>query len=427
MAIVRNDKIFRYLKSDGTSVWFRYSIDANGAYQFLFQTGTSAGDQTLVTSQAAFTNALNYPGPTVATGDVLDPAIMTTGFPDGTVTAPGIFFANDTGTGFYRPAASTIGVALGGVNTATFSGSAGITLTALGTNQGITLTPNGTGPINLNTAGGGTRIPNTATAGLQLYNTANQTSNYERLSLLWIANAAMIRSIADGTGTLRGLSLRSGSKSDGTIGVEFAMGAGTGVPTVLNLASNSYTATAGALFSITQTASNSATSSSYSFLSLTPKYNQSSGTAANTDLLINRTETAVGSGAQLLMDLQVGSTSKFKVDNTGKATSSSDFQAGSSAAFLWNGRSQMRSAGNGVIALYNSGLSDFGQLQFGGTSNAFPSIKRSTTELQARLADDSAYTYVVAKLRGSDGTAGANFTGAITNLTVVDGVVTAAS
>lgn len=47
---------------------------------------------------------------------------------------------------------------------------------------------------------------------------------------------------------------------------------------------------------------------------LTP-YNQASGDASNTDLLINRTQTPVGSGAQLLIDVQVGGVSKFKVDN----------------------------------------------------------------------------------------------------------------
>ena len=47
-----------------------------------------------------------------------------------------------------------------------------------------------------------------------------------------------------------------------------------------------------------------------------PTLNQS-GTAAATDLLVNRTETAVGSGAQLLIDAQVGGVSKFSVDNAG--------------------------------------------------------------------------------------------------------------
>ncbi len=47
-----------------------------------------------------------------------------------------------------------------------------------------------------------------------------------------------------------------------------------------------------------------------------PTWNQTT-TSAGTDLLINRTETAIGSGAQLLLDAQVGSVSKFSVDRTG--------------------------------------------------------------------------------------------------------------
>jgi hypothetical protein len=47
------------------------------------------------------------------------------------------------------------------------------------------------------------------------------------------------------------------------------------------------------------------------------RYNQASGTAANTELLIDRTETTIGSGAQFLIDAQVGGTSKFSVKNTG--------------------------------------------------------------------------------------------------------------
>jgi len=62
------------------------------------------------------------------------------------------------------------------------------------------------------------------------------------------------------------------------------------------------------------------TSGTAAILSLEPTYNQASGTAANTDLLINRTETAVGSGAQLLQDWQVGSVSLANIDNAGQLT-----------------------------------------------------------------------------------------------------------
>lgn len=50
---------------------------------------------------------------------------------------------------------------------------------------------------------------------------------------------------------------------------------------------------------------------------LAPTYNQASGTASNTDLLINRTETAVGSGTQLLIDAQVGGITKFNINTAG--------------------------------------------------------------------------------------------------------------
>lgn len=51
-------------------------------------------------------------------------------------------------------------------------------------------------------------------------------------------------------------------------------------------------------------------------LTVSPTYNQT-GTAGGTDLLINRTETAIGSGSHYLIDAQVGGTSKFTVANTG--------------------------------------------------------------------------------------------------------------
>ena len=50
---------------------------------------------------------------------------------------------------------------------------------------------------------------------------------------------------------------------------------------------------------------------------IVPIYNQASGTAANTDLLINRTETAIGSGIQRLASMQVGSTERVGFDNKG--------------------------------------------------------------------------------------------------------------
>lgn len=78
--------------------------------------------------------------------------------------------------------------------------------------------------------------------------------------------------------------------------------------------------TSGASVIIGPTATYTQTSGSQVVFQVLPTYNQASGSAANTDFLINRTQTAVGSGAQLLIDAQVGGVSKFSVSNTGVLT-----------------------------------------------------------------------------------------------------------
>lgn len=69
-----------------------------------------------------------------------------------------------------------------------------------------------------------------------------------------------------------------------------------------------------------------------------------------------------------------------------------------SAPIYWAGRSQVYSPANGNILLQNAAQSDFDRLQFGGTTSSFPALKRSSTTLQARLADDSAFASVQGKL-----------------------------
>lgn len=46
---------------------------------------------------------------------------------------------------------------------------------------------------------------------------------------------------------------------------------------------------------------------------------------------------------------------------------------------------------DGALTLSNNAGTDFTLLQFGGVSASFPALKRSTTTLQARLADDSGF------------------------------------
>lgn len=66
-------------------------------------------------------------------------------------------------------------------------------------------------------------------------------------------------------------------------------------------------------------------------VAIQPTYNQTS-TAGGTDLLINRTETAIGSGTHLLFDAQVGGSSKANINRLGAIYAS---QGGASAPSFW--------------------------------------------------------------------------------------------
>lgn len=103
--------------------------------------------------------------------------------------------------------------------------------------------------------------------------------------------------------------------------------------------------------------------------------------------------TNTGSGASTnLCNFKVGGSSVFAVSPVGTITVTS------SADIVWAGRLLLRGAGGGIAMISNSGASDFNRLQFGGISSSFPSLKRNTTTLQVRLADDSAFTALQGKL-----------------------------
>lgn len=80
--------------------------------------------------------------------------------------------------------------------------------------------------------------------------------------------------------------------------------------------------------------------------------------------------------------------------------------AGAGNALLWAGRSQMASPSDGVIGIYNNALTDFTRLQFGGTTNSFPSLKRNSTTVDFRFADDSGYSPIHAGIIYTEGNFG---------------------
>lgn len=57
----------------------------------------------------------------------------------------------------------------------------------------------------------------------------------------------------------------------------------------------------------------------------------------------------------------------------------------------WLARSGLDSPADGLLRLTNAAGTGFDRLQFGSTAATHPAIKRSSTALHARLADDSGY------------------------------------
>jgi hypothetical protein len=278
---------------------------------------------------------------------------------------------------------------LGGNNqTIVGSGTGGWAFTANGTNQNITLTPSGTGFV---------AIPAAVTAGIRLFNTADETTNTEFFGLTWSSNVARLQTQNTGSGTVRNIRLGT---SNGVTGAQTYLTIGTSPADFFrfspftNLATSSFGGT-GTWASWFDSATSTSTSGTNNVFAIRPTYNQASGTAANTDLLINRTETAVGSGSQFLIQAQVGGATRFSVSNVGTVTAAGNLAVGATNSISFTGLSQFTAPSDGVIRLANNAGSDFNRLQFGGTTASFPSIKRSATALQFKLADDSGNAPIV--------------------------------
>ena len=132
-----------------------------------------------------------------------------------------------------------------------------------------------------------------AAGTFDLYNTADQTTNYERLRASFVANTATLITQQGGTGIFRAISLASGNG---------------GALTIAGLPSN----TNG--MSFTYGVSNS--SGTQTLFKFQPTIVQS-GTAGYTGIDIDVQESTTGSGTKLLQRWAVGGSAKAYVDNAG--------------------------------------------------------------------------------------------------------------
>lgn len=165
----------------------------------------------------------------------------------------------------------------------------------------------------------------TSAERFSIANTYTSATNYEAFSVDWqtVANTAIVGTRTAATGTRRPLRLVSQSTNAAdayaTLKIDLVSLPIFRAGYLTSALSNVSDATAGTWFSLGEFTS-TATSGTVINTAILPTYNQSSGTAANTDLLINRTQTAIGSGAQLAIDTQIANVPQFSLSNVGKVT-----------------------------------------------------------------------------------------------------------
>lgn len=251
-------------------------------------------------------------------------------------------------------------------------GTSGITATQIAYGSGVNQIK-GSSQL-LFVEGDSEKIANTVTNGLQIYNTADQTSVYQRLEALYTGGVATIRTSFGSGSSSTILSLEATGVAGGTQPNQFQIrtgGTGNG-QFRFNGVTNGTTGGIGAVFNFAAVTASSGTSVGVSIL---PVWNMSA-TGAATDVLINETGTAYGSGLQSFSDQQIGGTSWYWQGHGNQATTGA-FNSSSAVenAVIWapNFGSQTSTAGWNAFTINpssgaGSGVKNILLLQIGGTT-----------------------------------------------------------
>lgn len=157
------------------------------------------------------------------------------------------------------------------------------------------------------------QIFSSGATGIQLYNTADETTNFERGSIGFVSNVLTFTTAAGGSGTTRDLRFAPSSWEAGS-GINISSsGGGICFICFVRTYSNANTS----LLRVSGT--NTASSNDSEALNLAVTVNQS-GTAAYNVLDVNPTITSTGSGGVKLIRGAVGGSERFSVADTGKIT-----------------------------------------------------------------------------------------------------------
>ena len=179
--------------------------------------------------------------------------------------------------------------------------------------------------------------------GLTEYNTADQTTNYERGTLAFSSNVFLLSSLKAGSGTARNIQVLANNAAGTVWGG--ATGQITNTAAISTGAGPAHTLTNGSSFSSTTLVQDS--------LLVSQTVNQASGTGGYRGIVVNPTLTAVGSTGANLLVLQAASTNKFRVDSTGNVVVSS---AATSGVKLFNTADETTNTEAGSLAWSSNAL-----------------------------------------------------------------------
>jgi len=113
----------------------------------------------------------------------------------------------------------------------------------------------------------------------------------------------------------------------------------------------------------------------------------------------------LGTGGARALEFSVDGTTRLTIS---ASTGNTSITSGNSLIFISAGR-LVPTGTDGVMSFVDYANSGWNRLNFGGATSSFPALKRSSTVLQVRLGDDSAYSVLDAQLR-AQGTAPASAT-----------------
>lgn len=201
-------------------------------------------------------------------------------------------------------------------------------------------------------------MPSAAT-GLTAYNTADETTNFERGIFGWASNILKMITSKGGSGVARDINVTTplanliikGAAASPV--VDYDINSSASITSFIRLGNGTLSlATSGNISAVTSSpamAPGGAGSANFRILNLSYTLNGTNGaqSGTGTGVFLNATETNLNGMTHNLMDLQVGSLSKFLVNNAGQVSLSNKITT----------YSNVTTAGWGVPAIYASGRS----------------------------------------------------------------------